>query len=313
MYYTVYKITNTLNGMFYIGKHATEDLNDSYMGSGTFLRRAQNKYGIENFKKEILFIFDNEEEMNNKEAELVTEEFLKRPDVYNLNVGGFGGWKYINEHYHNNKNNHRRTGFVQYLDKGIHPETIWLKNLSEEDYAEYRNKVSEGVKRYLATHPPVWLGRHHSDETKKKLSIANSENHFGEANGRFNTKWVYNVELKECKVVSKDYCEDGWQDGRICGDWSFVDRCCSNCGEHLHLTSNESRTLCDKCLEELNSRKNHDKNAKWNEKIAYYTKLYEEYRLHGWNYIKEAYSISSTRNNYINLFKKYVSSYKPLR
>lgn len=309
MYYTVYKITNTLNGMFYIGKHATENLNDSYMGSGTFLRRAQNKYGIENFKKEILFIFDNEEEMNNKEAELVTEEFLKRPDVYNLNVGGFGGWKYINEHYHNNKNNHRRTGFVQYLDKGIHPETIWLKNLSEEDYAEYRNKVSEGVKKYLETHPPVWLGRHHSDETKRKLSIANSENHYSEANGRFNTKWMYNIELRECKVFPKDYTEEGWVDGRICGGWEFLDRCCSKCGKPLHLTRNESKTICDDCIAE----KKKEQSKKREEKKREYTKMYEEYRQYGWKYLKETYNLTSTRNNYINLFKKYVDNYQPLR
>lgn len=33
MYYTIYKITNKINGNFYIGKHKTNDPNDSYMGS----------------------------------------------------------------------------------------------------------------------------------------------------------------------------------------------------------------------------------------------------------------------------------------
>lgn len=62
------------------------------MGSGIKIKRAIKKYGIENFKREILFECKNAEEMAAKEAELVTPEFLKRPDVYNLAKGGYLGW-----------------------------------------------------------------------------------------------------------------------------------------------------------------------------------------------------------------------------
>ena len=72
MFYTVYKITNNLNGKYYIGKHQTKDLNDGYMGSGKFLKRAIKKCGLDNFSKEILHVFPTEQEMNDKEKELVT-------------------------------------------------------------------------------------------------------------------------------------------------------------------------------------------------------------------------------------------------
>ena len=98
MKYTIYKITNKLNGKIYIGKHQTKDINDSYMGSGKLLQRAQEKYGIDSFVKEIIHIFDTEEEMNTKEQELVTEEFCSRDDTYNICVGGKGGFSYINKH-----------------------------------------------------------------------------------------------------------------------------------------------------------------------------------------------------------------------
>jgi hypothetical protein len=92
MYYTIYRITCKITGKIYIGKHQTKDLHDGYMGSGKLLMRAQKKYGLENFSKEILHVFQTEEEMNIKEAELVTEEFCLREDTFNICPGGKGGW-----------------------------------------------------------------------------------------------------------------------------------------------------------------------------------------------------------------------------
>jgi len=92
MFYTIYKVTNLLNEKFYIGKHVTNNLDDGYMGSGKLIKQAIKKHGIQNFSKEILFIFDNEEEMNLKERELV----VVNENTYNLCDGGKGGWSYIN-------------------------------------------------------------------------------------------------------------------------------------------------------------------------------------------------------------------------
>lgn len=91
MNYIIYKLTNQINGKIYIGKHVTENINDGYFGSGYYLSRSVKKYGKENFKKEILFVFDNEEDMNAKEKELVNLEFVLRTDTYNLVLGGNGG------------------------------------------------------------------------------------------------------------------------------------------------------------------------------------------------------------------------------
>lgn len=87
-HYTIYQITNLVNNMIYVGQHRTEDLDDSYMGSGILIQNAIKKFGKQNFKKQILFDFQTFEEMNAKEAEIVNEEFVQRADTYNLTVGG---------------------------------------------------------------------------------------------------------------------------------------------------------------------------------------------------------------------------------
>lgn len=74
--------------MEYIGQHKTANINDGYMGSGTRLINAISKHGIGNFNKEILFVYDNFDSMNLKEMELVNEEYISRPDTYNIIKGG---------------------------------------------------------------------------------------------------------------------------------------------------------------------------------------------------------------------------------
>ena len=96
MYFYTYKITNSVNGNIYIGAHKTKRLNDGYMGSGTVLKRAMSKHGVENFKKEILQFHESQEKMFEHEMHLVDQDFVDRTDTYNLKLGGTGGFDYIN-------------------------------------------------------------------------------------------------------------------------------------------------------------------------------------------------------------------------
>jgi hypothetical protein len=91
MFYTIYLTTNKINGKKYIGKHVTDNLQDSYLGSGLAINSAFKKYGRENFQKQILYILDSEEEMNLKEAELVTLDIVQSTEYYNCAIGGHGG------------------------------------------------------------------------------------------------------------------------------------------------------------------------------------------------------------------------------
>ncbi len=74
--------------MQYVGVHSTDNLDDGYMGSGTYLRNAKKKYGPNSFVKEIIKTFDNRDEALAHESQIVNEDFVRRKSVYNLVLGG---------------------------------------------------------------------------------------------------------------------------------------------------------------------------------------------------------------------------------
>ena len=74
--------------MIYVGCHVTTNIYDNYMGSGVRITKDIKKFGRENFTKEILFEFDNEKDMLDKEKEIVNEEFILKKNTYNVITGG---------------------------------------------------------------------------------------------------------------------------------------------------------------------------------------------------------------------------------
>lgn len=103
MKYIVYLTTNKTNNKIYIGVHGTKDPDvfcgyigcgvnikspKTYMNGKTLFQRAVKKYGVNNFYRTTLHIFDTLNEALNMEALLVNKDFIKRPDTYNMTIGG---------------------------------------------------------------------------------------------------------------------------------------------------------------------------------------------------------------------------------
>ena len=76
MFHYVYVITNLINDKKYIGKRSCSCPveKDNYMGSGTALKLAKKKYGLKNFKKEILKVFNTEKEAYDFEIEIISSK-----------------------------------------------------------------------------------------------------------------------------------------------------------------------------------------------------------------------------------------------
>lgn len=171
MKYYLYQITNLTNSKIYIGVHKTDNLNDGYMGSGKVISQAIKKHGLENFRKDILEFFENEELMYAREKEIVTDEFLLREDTYNLRRGGTGGFDYINkngiEKFKGKKHSEETKLKISSTNKG--------RSLSEEAKLKIKenNKKTnksrgEKVRDALSNKPKL-------NEHKEKISISLSK------------------------------------------------------------------------------------------------------------------------------------------
>lgn len=90
-YYMIYKITNLINHKFYIGMHYGF-IEDGYLGSGSLLHEAYDKYGLENFtKKELIEKCNSLDHMKEREIFWIKELNSLVPNGYNIQIGGDGG------------------------------------------------------------------------------------------------------------------------------------------------------------------------------------------------------------------------------
>ncbi len=232
-FFVIYQITNLLNNMIYVGAHVTYNVNDKYMGSSKYLKKDMKEHGRQNFRKDILHIFNNKEDMINKEAEVVNKEFCMRQDTYNRMVGGISDWsvlgmipvkdkegnymlvyredpRYLNgELVHNQTGNQANKGKVNVRDKD--------GNIFQVDKTDERWLSGELV-GYSKGKPGVhgFVNKKHNQETKDKIGEANSIIQRGSGNSQFGTHWIMkdNVNKKIKKEDLDTYLEQGWLKGR---------------------------------------------------------------------------------------------------
>ncbi len=215
MFYTVYQITNQINGKIYIGCHKTNNLDDGYMGSGKLLKHAISKYGIENFHKQILASFDTSVAMFEMESQLVNEDFLLRPDTYNLKVGGTGGWDYLNKTGKNNSNNHVN---AYWMNKSTSPIANERKTWLWENDPEWRSEYSKRLSESRMGKPSTFLGKHHTEETKARMRKSHKGLQEGNKNSQWGTCWIHSLEEQQSKKIPRKdlivWIAQGWEPGR---------------------------------------------------------------------------------------------------
>lgn len=274
MFFIIYKTTCLINGKIYIGKHQTKDVNDGYIGSGKLLRHAIAKYGIEKFKKEILFIFDNEDEMNRKEEELVSEELIDSEKSYNLCQGGKGGFGYINSNGLNVYENQRDQARINIL-KAI----PFARKAIEQNKEKWKANISASLKGK----PGGFTGKNHSEQSKEKMK-ASSPRLSGDRNSQYGTMWINNGSINK-KIKNTEVIPAGWNKGKYKKIFIFQEQCRIEKTKYRELQKTKQSKL--------------------------YSKYHDIYDNLGWNKFVEITSYPYSKPCFVQMLKKYVPEFKP--
>lgn len=158
----IYKITNLLNGKFYIGQDMKNDPN--YFGSGILIKKAIKKYGKKNFKKEILEYCSTKEELDSKEIFYINE--LKAIDNgYNLSIGGTGGSNFKNKKHSEETKKKFKQNWVERKKENNFTHNMTGFKHSEES----RKKMSRSRKNKYKGENNSMYGKKHSEESRKKM------------------------------------------------------------------------------------------------------------------------------------------------
>jgi hypothetical protein len=201
----IYKTTCNVTKMYYIGMHSTSNLEDGYMGSGKRLRYSIRKYGNENHTKEILEYLPSREELIIRETKIVDKVLLSDNLCLNLKEGGQGG--FISEEHHkkmcegSSKWITEKWENKEFRDKMV----VILYETAKKTFQDGRNKSSGW-----------WLGKNHSEKTKKLLSKLKKNTGIGDKNSQFGTCWITKGDENK-KIKKKDlniYLQEDWVKGR---------------------------------------------------------------------------------------------------
>jgi group I intron endonuclease len=193
----IYKITNKINGKFYIGKTSKSveqrfkaHINCAKNRVNRHLYDAMNYYGYDNFTVELIEEIYSNLEANEKERYWINFYNCISPKGYNMTVGGDGGYTLENwdessrsELY--KKQAKTRTGMKRTPEQKKNFSAAAKKReaeKTEEQKLIISKKISETHKK-LGLSPPEdtkWkkgqigtrLGILHTNKTKQKLSVA---------------------------------------------------------------------------------------------------------------------------------------------
>lgn len=172
-YHFIYLITNLINGKQYIGDHSTNNINDSYLGSGKLILRARQKHGKINFERKILEFFNSKKEAFDAQEKYINEYNTLVPNGYNISptggteCGGFHSHETIEKIIFSNKTRIISDETREKMRKNNTGTSnpFFGKKHSEEGLTALRN---------------AQIGRKKSDDEKNKIRLSKIGTHLSE-------------------------------------------------------------------------------------------------------------------------------------
>ena len=235
----IYLTTNLINGKVYVGQQTTNTKN--YYGSGNLIKLALSKYGIHNFKKEILCYCSTVSDLNESERFYISKYNSTNKKIgYNIAIGGTDGTMLGRKHSELTKHKisqshtgkilsdeHKKKLSESKKGKKLPKRTdefkqkLRLANLGKKHTKESKNKMSQSHK-----------GKRLTEKTKYKMSeIKKGEkNHFYGCTHNEKTKKL--ISLKNSKKVYQYSI-----DGELMIIWESLSKCAKDSDislSHLH-------------------------------------------------------------------------------
>lgn len=173
----VFKIINLINSKIYIGKSSND--RPYYYGSGRAIKAAIEKYGKDNFKKEILDTASTLIELNEKEKYWISQYKSFNPLIgYNRSFGGDGNWEHMSNEAKQQRHESqlktfrsnefkqkKREDTIKYYSNPKNREDQSLR--IKESYLKLSNDKKEIIKnRLIESTRKRWS----NDENRKKAS-----------------------------------------------------------------------------------------------------------------------------------------------
>lgn len=165
----LYKTINLINNKYYIGKHKGCPY-DNYLGSGLLLKQAIQKYGRNNFRKEVILFCSNEVDLSYLE-QIYVEKYIDDPNCYNISPGGKGGntLKYFSNEKKREVYFKRKNGIAKWCEQN--PIEVKRKqNKQRETLIKNIDKHKEAVKQGLRKRSHEEVIVQHKKVTEAKLS-----------------------------------------------------------------------------------------------------------------------------------------------
>ena len=203
----IYKYTNKINGHYYIGKHTFDkpEIDKTYWGSGTeHLQNAYDKYGKENFDREILlWLGDGTDEELHNQLNIFEIEFIdafhayENPVHYNETPGGDGVSSDALKKLWESHPERREYYSKLYSGKG-NPMFGNGHKVSGSKNGRYKKEVSSSTREKIS----ISLKNSWTKEKRDKQSkLASTRT--GEKNSNYGNKWSDEKKKEQSKIVSE--------------------------------------------------------------------------------------------------------------